>query len=470
MADTIRLLAALQTLLADNAIGDIGAQDMRDFLVSAIPGGRGPTFLVAATGATDARKASADFVCDGTADDVQIQAAIDALPAGGGTVMLTEGTLTVASPVQLKSGTRLIGQGRSSFNPASGTIIKAVASLDDNIIELASNAVTYFELRDFVIDGNKANQASGVGISIDWTGTSITNAPRVLLQNLMIASCKNNGMTVVQPAGMGGGVMNMIDVHAWQNDGINFDIGGSDLHAMGCVANRSGLEGWKLTGGNIQLSNCAGKGAGQVTAANGDGFLLSTGQRHQLVGCQAQDNLHDGFAISSNHHLLVGCQADSNGKTTARRNGFRIGASGDFARLIGCYAFDRNAGDARVQATGINVQAATNVMVVGCAVNNNFTVGLADTGTATILRDIEGFVTENSGTGSVLSSATTDVITHGLALTPAVEDIIVTFAEQGDNDYGRWWISSIGATQFTVNVSADPGASNLDFGWRAIVR
>jgi hypothetical protein len=46
VADTVRSLAALQALLADNASGDISAQDARDFLISAyqpaaiIPGGR----------------------------------------------------------------------------------------------------------------------------------------------------------------------------------------------------------------------------------------------------------------------------------------------------------------------------------------------------------------------------------------------------------------------------------------------
>lgn len=46
MADTVRSLASLQALLADNTAGDISAQDVRDFLVSAYqpaavnPGGR----------------------------------------------------------------------------------------------------------------------------------------------------------------------------------------------------------------------------------------------------------------------------------------------------------------------------------------------------------------------------------------------------------------------------------------------
>jgi hypothetical protein len=353
---------------------------------------QGPTFVVAANDANARVKSAADYLCDGTADDVQIQAAIDALPANGGRVLLSEGTFTLAASIQLKSGTLLQGQGRSRFNPSTGTIIQAVDALDTDLIVLADADVVHFELRDFTIDGNKANQAAtSRGVSIDWTGTAQTNAPRSLIENVLIASCRDDGLRIVQPSGMGGGAVTLVDVHAWQNDGIGFDLGGDDTHAISCIANRNGLQGWKIQGGNCQLTNCAGKGSGQVTSTVGDGFHLTVGQRCQLIGCQAQDNLHDGFAITSDHHLLVGCQADSNGKTTDRRNGFRIGSAGDFARLSGCYAFDRNAGGSRVQDTGINIQAsATNAMVVGCAVYNNFTNGLVDSGTGSIIAHIEG--------------------------------------------------------------------------------
>jgi hypothetical protein len=37
MVDTVKTLAALQTLLADNTAGDISEQDVRDFLVSVFP-------------------------------------------------------------------------------------------------------------------------------------------------------------------------------------------------------------------------------------------------------------------------------------------------------------------------------------------------------------------------------------------------------------------------------------------------
>lgn len=78
--------------------------------------------------------------------------------------------------------------------------------------------------------------------------------------------------------------------------------------------------------------------------------------------------------------------------------------------------------------------------------------------------------TENSGTGTINSGATTATVNHGLGVTPAAKDFSIVFTEQGTNDYGRWWIDTITSTQFRVNVSADPGASNLDFSWNVRVR
>lgn len=58
---------------------------------------------------------NADYITDGTADDVQIQQAIDAAnAAGGGTVFIKEGTYSVASPIVLNSNVQLIGAGRGN--------------------------------------------------------------------------------------------------------------------------------------------------------------------------------------------------------------------------------------------------------------------------------------------------------------------------------------------------------------------
>ncbi len=74
-----------------------------------------PQITVAASDASDLAKAQADFVCDGVHDEVEIQAAFDALPAAGGEVVLTEGTFHLAPPdyggVSPPSHSTLRGQG-----------------------------------------------------------------------------------------------------------------------------------------------------------------------------------------------------------------------------------------------------------------------------------------------------------------------------------------------------------------------
>lgn len=87
------------------------------------------------------------------------------------------------------------------------------------------------------------------------------------------------------------------------------------------------------------------------------------------------------------------------------------------------------------------------------------------TGSDKTIRDNTGYRTANKGTGLIASGSTTATFNHGLAVTPTAADFVINFTEQGSNDYGRWWLSSINGTSCNLNVSADPGASNLDFSW-----
>src|SRR3990167_561208 len=72
----------------------------------------GPNLIVAASNASGIAKATATYLCDGTADDVEINAAIAALPAGGGKVVLSEGTFTVTAAITPTANTSIEGQGQ----------------------------------------------------------------------------------------------------------------------------------------------------------------------------------------------------------------------------------------------------------------------------------------------------------------------------------------------------------------------
>lgn len=74
----------------------------------------------------------------------------------------------------------------------------------------------------------------------------------------------------------------------------------------------------------------------------------------------------------------------------------------------------------------------------------------------------KNLLSANRGTAVVLSGNTSIVVTHDLLFTPNVADISVT----PNADVGhRFWISSIGATTFTINTSGTVGA-NKAFSWQ----
>lgn len=111
--------------------------------------------LVAAADAPANVKARAQYICDGTADDVQIQAAITATKAaGGGIVQLSGGNFALAATLTISGNTdednadsiilRGLGQQATTLTMASNT----------NGIELTSWAIASIENLGIVVSGS----------------------------------------------------------------------------------------------------------------------------------------------------------------------------------------------------------------------------------------------------------------------------------------------------------------------------
>ena len=78
--------------------------------------GASATLVVAASNAPALSKARADYVCDGVADDVEIQAALDALPTTGGCVVLSPGVFTIAAAITSTiSNLAILGSGPGGY-------------------------------------------------------------------------------------------------------------------------------------------------------------------------------------------------------------------------------------------------------------------------------------------------------------------------------------------------------------------
>ena len=124
------------------------------------------TFVVAASNSL--HKARADYVCDGVDDQVEIQAAIDALPTAGGKVMLLEGSFFISSPIS--TNTQLTIEGTNSYS----TRLYLVDNADCNMFEYQGSVTKYFiSFLHLYMNGNKANNAAGHCIYMNdksWDG------------------------------------------------------------------------------------------------------------------------------------------------------------------------------------------------------------------------------------------------------------------------------------------------------------
>ncbi len=132
-------------------------------------GGTGATTAAAARAALFAQakaftvtvgRSDADYVCDGTNDDVELQQAIAAcIAAGGGTIWVKRGTYNLSTNL-LIIGSDIIfrGEGWRSTNFVMNNEVNREAICVGD----ASTACNNVSFLDFGIDGNKANQTGSV--------------------------------------------------------------------------------------------------------------------------------------------------------------------------------------------------------------------------------------------------------------------------------------------------------------------
>lgn len=180
------------------------------------------TLVVAASDSIDASRA--DYQCDGVADDVEIQAALNALAGVDGRVVLLEGNYTTTQNILIPEFATLEGQGFSSIMNANGAAV-------DQVLDVNGNGVV---VKDLLI-----NIVAGCGAA-----GARPNAIR----------CDSYNGTIVQSVGMVGDDSVAQEVISQQN-GVFFDesFGGCVLGCAMSSWNRHGI--FARDGGNLIISN-----------------------------------------------------------------------------------------------------------------------------------------------------------------------------------------------------------------------
>lgn len=125
---------------------------------------RSATIVVAASDSSAKSKAQADYVCDGTADNVQIQAAIDSIVGSGGEILLLEGNFVLDDDVDVYGKISISGMGQKT------TVISCAAMKNGFTVDAQShNGVNIsnmsFDLHNTSYYGIRADKLSDAVLS-----------------------------------------------------------------------------------------------------------------------------------------------------------------------------------------------------------------------------------------------------------------------------------------------------------------
>jgi parallel beta-helix repeat protein len=136
------------------------------------------TLIVAASNSLDTTRA--DYVCDGVDDEEEINAALAALPAGGGRVSLLEGTYQLGAAIDITSdGVTLVGLGYS-------TVVQITAN--DRVIEVKE--ADYCLIDSLRIVGAGAGNGNNYGVYLNGSSYCI-------VRGCWIEDCGNMGIQIV---------------------------------------------------------------------------------------------------------------------------------------------------------------------------------------------------------------------------------------------------------------------------------
>jgi len=280
------------------------------------PGFGFASFVIAAHDSID--NENADFVCDGTDDQDQINAAISLLPDQGGSVYLREGTFVLSGGIVIaKSNVTVGGSG-------AGTVLKAEDGLNGTMTLVKAMDCDSIVLRDLSIDGNADMNVGGSydGVLFDHCSDSridsvgahdlngiaveLTSCYLVTVEDSRIRDCGSYGMLV--------------------NYSVSISLSGNVLqgcgdesvlltHSRDCTVQGNNALYGGSRGVHLELSNYNVIENNVLRGSETDGVFLETSYYNTISGNQVFDSVNWGIFVSSSsdHNTVVGNSVVSSG-------------------------------------------------------------------------------------------------------------------------------------------------------------
>jgi len=392
MAATPHICLAIVTTSGGDIVSIIDSRVGHNFV---IPGAAGGTvsMVVAAADASDKHKNQADYICDGTADDVEINAALSQVgAAGGGTVFLTAGSFTLADTIKIPSDVILTGEGTATkltFDTSVGDKTMITNDCDYTFAQRHPTGNKNITVREMYIDGDKDNR--GGGADSIWT-VGFNTVENLTIENLTI----ENGWTVgIRTEFCTYVTIANNRIHNSGDDGIGIN---EETFNCSCYGNR-------ITD--------AGKGGKSYGAPNG--IEVQDGSRDVTVSANVIENCDtDGIQVST-HTGKDGCinvSIDANTMRNCENGVFVKGLSGT-PQIAVTVANNQIIGTTDASLYGLQAAYTEDIVFVGNTINNRVNAGrLANSNLRTIISNNIFHCTLEAGNdekGFMFSGTVTDV-------------------------------------------------------------
>lgn len=458
-------------------------------------GSGSPVFISAAnyvslTGITTLKAWDYGYRADGNtataaANTTALKNAItDAYALGGAIIELPLGYGFVAKDgsnawaVELQDKVWLKGQGimgtQLVLAPSQNcTVVKAHTSTG------SGNSNAFFcGVLDMTVDGRKATQSVGSWHGIDFTTNPTTTVQtgdtsfdtHHLVSNVRVYTCAGNGVHMV-----GRSAALLDNVHVTNNDGYGV-YSTFDTHIVSCQAESSGLAGFRVANGQVQLTSCKAFLNGVVTASQGHGYLLANTNLAgcSVTGCIAQNNNAHGFYFNGATGIAAeGLVADTNNKSNGSYVGFAFDNSAAYNIVSGVSSQTTQAGGtpgAQANAISITGGADQNSITVTHYANGGQTAGSIVAAGSTLLNNhvIGNGVAINPppGASALATGATAATRYAGGTVSGAPSSGTFLLGDFVVDQTGKLWVCTIAGSPGTWKAAAG-GSFNFRGAWQA---
>lgn len=193
--------------------------------------------LIAASDSSALDKANAWKICDGTTDQVEIQAAIDALSSGG-TVFLAAGNYAIPADITMAADVTLAGTWASKLT--------SPASSDDSII--TGTSVDGFVIRGLYLEGTTASNTLAAHIGL----IHLNNCDNATIEGCYVVGSDGAGIAATESDWLEISGCTCIEN---ADDGIEVFTGCADFKIIGNTLIDNSPDGTPNPSGNLKIRN-----------------------------------------------------------------------------------------------------------------------------------------------------------------------------------------------------------------------